>query len=214
MKKFSFKLVDKTLRSILYLHTNAYCTGILLVLFISAQISFDKTRIPLNSYRAAEINLLSIQSETKINTVMRVARQYLSLTTADRQCACLHSENSRWVLCVRYHRRAWGAAYSGILVLMNTLTKVWVRWERGVRLSGPAHYLNGRASAGAYAAEWMRWTTHLDDRVEAGDGWLPSEAPLLGELWSLSPLLPQVCSGAPSLNSCPDMIRSISSSVI
>lgn len=60
----------------------------------------------------------------------------------------------------------------------------------------------------------MRGTTHLDDRVEAGDGWLPSEAPLLGELWSLSPLLPQVCSGASSLNSCPDMIRSISSSVI
>lgn len=57
-------------------------------------------------------------------------------------------------------------------------------------------------------------TTHLDDRVEAGDGWLPSEAPLLGELWSLSPLLPQVCSGASSLNSCPDIIRSISSSVI
>lgn len=30
---------------------------------------------------------------------------------------------------------------------MNTLTKVWVRWERGVRLSGPAHYLKDGASA-------------------------------------------------------------------
>lgn len=85
--------------------------------------------------------------------------------------------------------------------------KVWVRWERGVRLSGPARYLKD-------GAERVRSTTHLDDRVEAGDGWLPSEAPLLGELWSLSPLLPQVCSGASSLNSWPDMIRSISSSVI
>lgn len=55
--------------------------------------------------------------------------------------------------------------------------------------------------------------THVDERVEAGEGWLPSEAPLLGEL-SLSPWLPQGCSGASSLNSCPDMIRSISSSVI
>lgn len=34
-------------------------------------------------------------------------------------------------------------AYSGILQPANTLTEVWVRWEQGVRLSGPAHYLNG-----------------------------------------------------------------------
>lgn len=58
--------------------------------------------------------------------------------------------------------------------------------------------------------------THFEDKVEAGEGWLPSDTPLLGELWSLSPLLLQVCSGrlASSLNSWPDMIRSISSSEI
>ena len=57
----------------------------------------------------------------------------------------------------------------------------------------------------------------MDDNVEAGDGWLPSETPLPGELWSLlSPLLLQVWSGmlASSLNSCPDIILSISSSDI
>lgn len=56
-------------------------------------------------------------------------------------------------------------------------------------------------------------TAHLDDRVETGEGWLPSETPLSGELWSLSPLFPQVCSGKPasSLNSWPVIMRSISS---
>lgn len=56
---------------------------------------FDKTNIPLNSYQAVEINLMFIQNETKINTVMRVPRQYLSLMSVNRQCACLHSKNSR-----------------------------------------------------------------------------------------------------------------------
>lgn len=53
--------------------------------------------------------------------------------------------------------------------------------------------------------------------MEAGEGWLLSETPFPGELWSLlSPLLLQVWSGmlASSLNSCPDIIRSISSSDI
>ena len=46
-----------------------------------------------------------------------------------------------------------------------------------------------------------------------GEGWLPSETPLSGELRSLSPLLLQVCSAstASSLNSWPVMMRSISS---
>lgn len=75
------------------------------------------------------------------------------------------------VLCVCYHHQAWGAAYSGILWLMNTLTKVWMRWERGVRLSGPAHYLNDGASAGvALQSRWDEQLTWMTEwrRVTAG----------------------------------------------
>ncbi len=75
------------------------------------------------------------------------------------------------MLCVCYHPQAWGAVYSGILQLMNTLTKVWVRWEQGVRLSGSAHYLNGSPHQGAAAQsgwdERLTWTTEWR-RVTAG----------------------------------------------
>lgn len=54
---------------------------------------------------------------------------------------------------------------------------------------------------------------HLEDGVETGEGWLLSDTALPGELLSLSPLLHQERLASPS-NSCPDMIRSISSSEI
>lgn len=58
-----------------------------------------------------------------------------------------------------------------------------------------------------------RGHSHLEDGVETGEGWLLSETPFPGELWSLSPLLLHDMFASPS-NSCPDIILSISSSDI
>lgn len=58
-----------------------------------------------------------------------------------------------------------------------------------------------------------RGNSHLEDGVETGEGWLLSETPFPGELWSLSPLLLHDMFASPS-NSCPDIILSISSSDI
>lgn len=71
----------------------------------------------------------------------------------------------------------------------------------------------GKKSKISVTPNCSRGHSHLEDGVETGEGWLLSETPFPGELWSLSPLLLHDMFASPS-NSCPDIILSISSSDI